>query len=212
MNNKLKSFMGGAWLLVLTISVGNAQVAAVADATIKGTPYINETFEQGVIFYANNNVKVPVRYNGFKDMIEYQQNGRTLELEPAASIKKIKLDNTTFVVDKYEDNGKSKLGYFALLDSGKVTLYARKAISYLPPKKGAALDGTDRPGEFKKVPDSFYFKIGNNRLEEVKSIKSMIAAFGDKQEELTAFAKKEKISPRKADELIQLVKYYNSLE
>jgi hypothetical protein len=40
----------------------------------------------------------------------------------------------------------------------------------------------------------------------------MIAAFPDKQTELTEFAKKEKISPKKEDEMIKLVRYYNSLQ
>lgn len=210
MMNKFKFFMGVAWLF--TFAATNAQVTAVADESVKGTPYLNESYEEGVIFYANNNVKVPVRYNVFKDLIEYQQNGRAMVLDPSATIKKVHLPNTTFVVEKYMLNDKPKLGYFALLDSGKVMLYSKKAMNYLPPKKGGALDGSDQPGEFKKQPDIFYYKIGNNSLQEVKNIKSMIAGFPDKQEELTKFAKKEKISPRNAEEMVQFVRYYNSLE
>jgi hypothetical protein len=210
MMNKVKFFMGVAWLFILTAT--NAQVTAVADESIKGTPYLNESYEEGVIFYANNNVKAPVRYNVFKDLIEYQQNGRALVLDPSATIKKVHLPNTTFVVEKYMLNDKPKLGYFALLDSGKVMLYSKKRINYLPPQKGRALDGTDQPGEFKKVSDVFYYKIGDTSLQEVKNIKSMIAGFPDKQEELTRYAKKEKISTRKEEEMVQFVKYYNSLE
>ena len=39
----------------------------------------------------------------------------------------------------------------------------------------------------------------------------MIASFPDKQEEVKQFAKKEKISPKKEEELVKLVRYYNSL-
>jgi hypothetical protein len=207
MMNKIRSVTGV--LLICTITLSHAQVA---DATIKGSPYLNETFEEGVIILANNNFKVPARYNVYKDEMEYKQNGRALILDPAASVKKIQLHDATFVVQKYMADGKSKLGYFTLLDSGKVMLYAKKAVSYLPAKKGAALDGSDRPAEYKKVPDTFYYKIGDNGLVEVKNIKSMIGDFPDKQEELAAFAKKEKISPRKEDEMVQFVKYYNSLQ
>jgi hypothetical protein len=210
MINKFRFFMSVAGLFTLTLT--QAQVADGADATIKGTPYLIETYEEGQIFYANNNVRVPARYNVFKDLIEYQQNGRTLELDPTVTIKKVRLHNATFVVEKYLLNDKPKFGYFAVLDSGKVMLYSKKAISYVAPKKGGALDGSDQPGQFKKAPDTFYYKIGNSTLQEVKNIKSMIASFPDKQEELTLFAKKEKISPRKEEELVQLVRYYNSLE
>jgi hypothetical protein len=39
----------------------------------------------------------------------------------------------------------------------------------------------------------------------------MIVSFPDKREELQAFASREKISARKQDELVRLVRYYNSL-
>jgi hypothetical protein len=207
--NRFHFIAGTVWLV--SIATTNAQVTT-ADATIKGTPYLKEAYEEGLIVYANNTIKVPARYNVFKDLMEYQQSGRALVLDPNVSIKKVQLHNATFVVDKYVADGKTKLGYFALLDSGKVTLYAKKSVSYLAPQKGRALDGGDQPAEFKKIADTFYYKIGNNTLQEVKNVKTMIASFPDKQDELTTFVKKEKISPRNEEELIQLVKYYNSLE
>ena len=71
--------------------------------------------------------------------------------------------------------------------------------------------GSDQPAEFKRTPDSYYFKIGDGNLQEVKNIKSMISSLPDKQDEMTQFAKKEKISPRDGEELRRLVKYYNDL-
>jgi hypothetical protein len=67
------------------------------------------------------------------------------------------------------------------------------------------------PAEFKRTADDFYYKIGEGDLQELSNIKSMIASFPDKQEELSAFVKKEKISPKKENEVIKLVQYYNSL-
>ena len=77
--------------------------------------------------------------------------------------------------------------------------------------KGRALDGGDQPAEYRRNPDEFYFKIEGGQMTEVKSVKAMVAAFPDKQDELLAFAKKEKISPRDEEELLKLVRYYNSL-
>jgi hypothetical protein len=208
MKNKLNFLMCVVGLF--TFGVTNAQVTT--DVTIKGTPYLQETYEEGVIYYANNSMKVPARYNVFKDLMEYQQNGRALVLDPTPTIKKVKLHNATFVVEKYEVDGKPKLGYFALLDSGKVMLYSKKEVKYLAPQKGRGLDGGDQPAEFRKTADTFYLKVGGGALQEIKSIKSMIAGLPDKQQELTAFAKEEKISPRDEEELVKLVRHYNSLE
>jgi hypothetical protein len=205
---KISFVMGIALLCTLTIS--NAQV--VADATIKGSPYLKDAYEDGTILLSTKKFTYPARYNAYNDLIEYQQNGKTLVLDPSVAVKKINLNNTTFLVEKYQLDGKPKFGYFALLDSGKVMLFSKKVINYLPAKKGGALDGSDQPAQFNKDRDKFYFKVAGGTLEEVKNIKSMIAAFPDKHDELTVFAKKEKISPKDEEELTKLVKYYNALQ
>ena len=199
------------FLLLSAAAVCTLTVTRAQDASIKGTPYMNDTYEQGIVFLEKNAFKVPARYNAFKDLMEYQQSGRAMVLDPSPTVKKIRLQNTTFVVEKFMLDGKPKFGYFMLLDSGKAMLYSRKVVNYLPPKRGGNLDGTDQVAEFKKVPDIFYVKVANDELQEIRNIKTLIAAFPDKQDELTRFAKKEKISPRNEGELIKLVKYYNSL-
>jgi hypothetical protein len=204
MMTKLKFLL--SVVAVCTLTVSRAQ-----DASIKGTPYMNDTYEEGVIFLEKNKFKVPARYNAFKDLMEYQQSGRAMVLDPSPSVKKVRLQNATFVVEKFVLDGKPKFGYLTLLDSGKARLYARKVVNYVPAKKGGNLDGSDQVAEFKRVPDIFYVRVGNNELQEVRSIKSLISGFPDRQEELARFAKKEKISPRKEEEVIKLVKYYNSL-
>jgi hypothetical protein len=187
--------------------------AQATDVTPKGSPYLNDDYEEGVVYLSNANHKYQARYNAFTDLVEYQQNGRMLVLDPTTKIKKIQLNNTTLVVEKYIKEGKPKFGYFARLDSGKVILYSKKVIDYMPGKKGASIDGSDQAPEYKKRPDRFFIKVGDTGgLEEVTSLKSVIAAFPDKQDELAAYAKKEKISAKKGEELAQLVRYYNSMQ
>jgi hypothetical protein len=45
---------------------------------------------------------------------------------------------------------------------------------------------------------------------KVSNLKKMIDSFPDKQNELTQFAKKEKLSHKKAEDLMKLVRYYNN--
>lgn len=215
MNRKIKLTLGA--VCILLISAANAQVIqptnpSAVDATVKGTPYLNETYVDGTILFATNSRATQLRYNAYKDHFEFKADGQSRVLDPSTTIKKVNFGESTFVVEKYvNDKGIPKYGYFALLDSGKVNLFSKKSVKFTPGMKGRALDGTDQPAEFRRAPDEFYFKIGSGDLIEVKSIKAMIAAFPDKQDELQQFAKKEKISPRDEEELVKLVKYYNSL-
>jgi hypothetical protein len=180
-------------------------------ANVKGTPYLEESYTVAEISFATNTRKLPVRYNAYKDLMEYQQNGQALVLDPSPTIKKVSLGEQTYVVEKYDADGKVMPGYFVLLDTGKITLYARKGVKFVPARKGGAMDGSDQPAEFKRTPDTFYFKVGDGVIQELKSVKVLVAALPEKQDEMTQYAKKEKISPRDEEEVRQWVKYYNEM-
>jgi hypothetical protein len=206
MKSKFKLLLVVMWFFTTVL----AKAQSSSDA-VNGTPYLDATYAKGVICYANKSQVAPLRYNAFQDLIEYQQSGMAFVLDPSATIKKVNLSNATFVPLPYQSDGKTKFGYFVMLDSGKVTLLVKKKITFVAAKKGGALDGSDQQAEYKQLADTYYYKIGDGPLQEVRNIKSMISSFPDKQEELTQFAKKEKISARKERDLIQFVQHYNSL-
>src|SRR5689334_15514419 len=87
-----------------------AQTTAVP-ANVKGTPYLDESYVNAEIAFANNTRTAPVRYNAYKDLMEYQQNGQALVLDPTTTIKHVTLAGEKFVVEKYEVNGKIIPGY-----------------------------------------------------------------------------------------------------
>jgi len=177
-----------------------------------GTPYLNENFVIGTIYdYKTKYEGIPMRYNSYDDLIEFKENNQLFILDPQPRIRRIELDGRTFVVDGYESKGKIKQGYFLLLDSGKATLMSKKVVTYKEQQPPRALDIGPTPAKYSTAPDAFYYKIGDGIAMKVDNLKKMIAGFPDKQTELTEFAKKEKISPKKEDELIKLIKYYNSL-
>lgn len=216
MNLKIK-LASGVVCLMMIVTAANAQViqptnAAAADQTIKGTPYLDDTYVDGIILFATNARNAPLRYNAYRDVLEFKVDGQARVLDPSTTIKKVNIGQSTFVVQRYvTDKGIPKYGYFTLLDSGKVSLYSKKSVKFTPAMKGRGLDGGDQPAEYRRIPDEFYFKIGDGELVEIRNIKTMIAAFPDKQDELSQFAKKEKISPRKEEEVAGLIRYYNSL-
>jgi hypothetical protein len=216
MNRKIRLTLTAACLIIAAVASAQQVVqptnASATTTIVKGTPYLNETYVNGTIAFATNTRTVPLRYNAYKDLMEFQADGQARVLDPTTTIKKVNFGETTFVVEKYvTDKGITRYGYFTLLDTGKVSLFSKKSVKLTPGLKGRALDGGDQPAEYRRNPDEFYFKVKGGELVEVKNIKSMVAAFPDKQEELLAFAKKEKISPRDEEELVKLVKYYNSL-
>ena len=208
MMNKMKSLLG--MVTVFTISMASAQVKTSDGEVIAGSPYTDDKYKDGMIYYGTDkNQAAPIRYNAYQDLIEYQQNGKALVLDANPGIKKVIVGGETFVPLPNSDS--KKLRYFAVLDSGKITLYSKKNIVFQPFKRGGKLDGSDQPAEFQKKPDTYYYQLGDGELKEIDNIKSLIAGLPDKQDELNQFVKKEKISAKKEKDLLQFVKYYNSL-
>jgi len=208
MMNKLKFLLG--MVTMFTISMANAQVTTSSGETIAGSPYVDDKYKDGMIYYGDKNYPAPIRYNAYQDLIEYQQNGKALTLDANPSIKKVVVGDEVFIPLSHEGNTK-KLGYFVMVDSGKLSLYSKKKIIFLPFKQRGKIDGTDQPAEFQKKPDIFYYQVGDGALQQVDNVKSIIASLPDKQDEMTQFAKKEKINAKKEKDILQFVKYYNSL-
>jgi hypothetical protein len=177
-----------------------------------GTPYLNETFTQGeVIFDQGARKAVPLRYNIYKDWIEYQQDNQTYILDADFRIKEVTFDENTFVVGEYPGKRKSRLGYFKLLDSGKVSLLSKQLVLYKEYQQAQALQSSSSPPKYTRAADQFYFKIESGELQKIDNIKSMVASFPDKQDLLMEYVKKEKISAKKEEDLRRLFAYYHSL-
>ena len=199
-----------AWVIgCLTLTTVFAQQAASTEP-IKGSQYVNDNYVEGTVFYADKSLTVPLRYNAFQDVMEYQQNGKPLVLD-AKSVQRVNLGDETFVTFPYDVKGKQKIGFFAVLDSGEMALFSKKAIIYQAGIKGRALDGGDLPAQYKPVPDTYYYKLGDGSLKEVDNLKSLLADLPENQSAIADFARKEKISFKKEKDLVALVKQYNSL-
>jgi hypothetical protein len=209
MKNKVNYLLSIAALLMLTIVAAQAQTTATT--AIAGSPYESDDYVAGEIHFGTTKRAAPIRYNIYQDVMEYKQNNQPLVVDPSEKIGKVKVGATTYVVEKFEFKGKTKFGFLALVDTGKVTLYSKKVVTYLDIRKGGALDGGDLPAHFTRVPDMYYYKIGDGEVQKLESIKSLIATLPEKKDELTAYAKKEKVSLRKEETLKQFLKYYNSL-
>ena len=129
-----------------------------AQEKVVGTPYLSEDFVIGDVY--DNKGKyagVPMRYNIYEDQIEFKQNGQLYILDPQPKIKKVDLDHRTFVVSQYEYRGKTRPGYFFLLDSGKVILMSKKVVTYREQQPPKALESGPTPAKFSKSQDVFFY-------------------------------------------------------
>lgn len=189
-----------------------SQESLLQDEQFVGSPYLSDEFVNGAVYSQGGVINnVPLRYNIYKDYFEFKKNEKTYILDASPQLDKVTYGSNTFMVEKYLFRGAVKFGYLNLLDSGKGMLFSRPVVSYKPSQPPKPIETEGRPASYSKLPTIYYYKIGDGQTNEIKSLKSWIQSFPDKQNELTEFADKEKISVKRAEDLVQLVKYYNSL-
>jgi hypothetical protein len=179
---------------------------------IDGTPYLSDEFQAGDVVTQKGLFKgVKLRYNIDGDYIEFMQKDVTYILDPLPSVKKVTVADKNFVVDDYTVKGKTRKGYYILLDSGKMTMLAKKKVLFHPAQPPKALESDGKPAKYEKASDDFAYKLNGGPVIEISSVKKMLDGFPDHQEELKKFVSKEKISKNETD-LAKLSKYYNQLQ
>ncbi len=178
----------------------------------EGSPFLNEQFVTGTVYSSNKKYgAIPLRYNIFNDHMEFQQNNNIYALYPEPRVTKVILGEETYVVEKHDVRGKMAYGYLTRLDSGKMILLSKKVVRFTERQEAKALQSSATPAKFTRVQDVYYYKIGDGDVTKVGSLKNLIESLPDKREELSSYAKKEKLSTRSAEDLKKLSAYYNNL-
>ena len=175
----------------------------------EGSPFLDKTFVEGEIYsFKNKFIGVPLRYDIFNDNMEFKQNNYVYTLLPEPHIKKVQFDGNTFIVEAI---GKGKFRFLTQLDSGKVVLMSKKVVLFQKKRQPKGYETAATSAKFTRNQDIFFYKIGESGITKVSSLKSLIESLPDKQDDVNQFVKKEKISAKKEEDLVKLIKYYNSL-
>jgi hypothetical protein len=178
---------------------------------IVGTPYLEDDFKEGKVITTKGVFNaIPLRYNVESDYVEFKQKDVTYVLDPSPSVKKVSLPAGDLVVESYTVKGKPALGYYVLLDSGRLTLLMKKKVILRPAQAPKAIETEGKPARYEKLGDEFFYKINGGAVTEITSVKKMLEVLPDHQDEVKAFVSKEKISKKERD-LVKLVEYYNQL-
>ena len=191
----------------LLIREANRYRQESAGAKYDGSPYLDEQFVVGYVYQGKNKFNgVPMRLNIHEDIIEFQEAGITYLLDPDPHITRIELGERIFVVDNFKYLAKKGNGFQELLETGRITLLAKKAVSY---RKEMPLQGI--PAKYTRLPDILYYKIENQTPNKVGNIRNLIEDLPDNKEAVRKFVEAEKISTKNPEDVLKLVRFYNSL-
>lgn len=197
----------------------NALVREAAYTSIEGTPYFNHDFQRGTLQTKSKNYSdIYIRYDCYKDEIQFQQNEVAMIASPsevigfsfnalnkeAGEITGLMFKNG-FVVDGY-----TPLAYFRVVYDGK-TKYLRKytveyveaaSNTYSNPDGAKRFDRKDR--EYVLFSDGKSFELKGNR-------RALLEQFGKHESALSQFIKQNKLNLKVEKDLITVLQKFDEL-
>jgi len=181
-------------------------------AQIEGSPYYNDEFIEGEIYFDEKYrlARVPMRINLYNGEIEFKHNNMVMAVANPARINKIILDKDKFIFLGNKKKGEVS-GLLKMWNPEKPAIVTQMEIEYKPKEKPRAFEDA-KPDRFDRLTDKHYLMTKNDELVTINSVKKLIKELGDHQDELSSFSKSEKISSGNVKELAQLLDYYHSLQ
>jgi hypothetical protein len=178
-----------------------------------GNSYIDEIFLPARI---SNSKKISlIRYNAYLDEMEIEIKGKAYFLPKDYNYSIFfETTNKTYQLLSYEDNGLTKKGFFVVLSKGeKVSLFSQEKIKLydeVPAKLGFT---RYEPPTLKKIKNEIYLEFKDNSIVKLpKKKKNLVSLFSGNSKDLELYAKKNKYSFNKTEDLIKIINYYNSLD
>ena len=179
------------------------------DPNIKGSPFIHSDYQNIKI----KGVSMKGKYNANLDYIEIDNNGKIVFFGPTFEHRYNVVftdTKTTYRAFEYE---KLKLGFFKVLaEKDNAYLLSRQFIKFNKGTKALDNFSRNKPAKFERKKDVHYIKLSTQdvviKLPTKKS--KFLKIFNS--DKLKNYIKKERLSIKKEDDLIQIFKYYNSVK
>lgn len=197
--------------------ISKRTVEVYLDADFTGTPYTDKEFKNGNVIKSGVTIahNIGLRYNASKDLFEIKKtsvlkNNQAKVLISSNDIS-IKLGNERFVFLTPNENNNSQ-GYFIDTYSGNnASLYKKIKKVYIPEQKAYTSLASNVAAYYKEKVTLYLYTQDGLLVELPNSKKARIKAFGDKSKEVKVFLKENKVNINKESELIEVIKYYNTL-
>jgi hypothetical protein len=179
---------------------------------IEGSPYLNEEFEIGEVFYGNKYKlnQIPLRYNIYNDEMEYRVDNSIMAFANPHQIDKVIFGKNAFIYLRNEIISDKGGGFVKIWNNQYPAIITKMSVEYLekePPK--ALID--PKPPRFVNKENQHFLIKSKTDIVKIRSVKRLIESLGEYKAELTRFAKNEKLSARKPEELAKLLDYYSVL-
>lgn len=184
----------------------------LTESEIEGSPYLNKDFENGTIYTIGKTkfTEIPLRFNIYNDVIEFKTDDKIYTFTAPELVERIEFGGKTFIYAPYSILKKTKKGYFIVLETGTASLWMKPEIFFKNATQPAAYKDAE-PAKFQRKPDTYFIKVGNEQAKLVSNKNDLTEILSDKKQEVEGFLKKNKVKTNNPEDLLKLIRFYNSL-
>lgn len=172
-----------------------------------GSPYYNEVFQPSVV--ENYPDGLSLRYNAHTGDMEFEFHGVLYALlkEEYPEVY-LGAEKKHYVYLPYEHNGKAELGFIVKLNENEnFPAYKKEWIDYIEPKAARSHYEADTPAYYRQKNPKFYI-YWNGRVREVPARRKKFSKiFGNRQNAVYKYIKKNSIDIRSEKGIRQLSDY-----
>lgn len=180
--------------------------------TYEGSPYWDKEFKPASLSCYSKELKPEIRYNAFKDEMEFKKEGKLYYLEKKDSCE-IVIDNKVYGFFAYPFDGKIRFGYLRRVspNAGTYTLFARETIAFQEGEPAVTSYREDKPAKFYPEKVRFFIKTPTDMIAVPEKKKDLERVLADITPDLASFFKQIDFKIKEEASLLQLIQYLNSL-
>jgi len=179
---------------------------------IKGSPYYDDTYHLGHVYFRGEKYILFFRFNALEDRVELKDRTRRLFFMHKDAILEPTFGGKTYKYLYYLQDDSLKRGYLVRLVNGEtVSLYFKPHKVYKQansPDHG--YEGFEKP-EFQDA-SGYYIQFGQQLPQEIKMGKRhLLKLLKGKEAELEHYIKQQELNLRQEKDVIKLINYYNRI-
>ena len=180
---------------------------------IKGSPYFNNQFQKGEVLTTSNTkyIGIPLRYNIYNNEIEFEGKDKKVYNLEKSTVKSVKIDSTEFIYKTFNIKNHFIRSYYEVLLQGKSILLKQYQVEF-EEEKPAKPYQDPVPARFKQPKVDFYITKDYSEVQKISNFKDLSSILSDKTKEMEKYIKTNKLKIGKQEDLLDIVRFYNSLE
>ncbi|MDH5598763.1 MAG: hypothetical protein OEY34_06555 [Cyclobacteriaceae bacterium] len=178
---------------------------------IKGTPYVNDEFKPGTIYYSNAEpVEIKLRFNIYDNVIQYMEGGKLYELIINERFLSAEVNGLKLVHKNYFEGTEIKGGLLVELIEGNYSMYKMLRVELKEAVERTSSYEEQQPPTFERMQDKYYLAHNNKMYFYNRSKKSLPEIFQEDYPRVQEIMNKRKLNTKKEADMIELISTLNT--